>query len=162
MTFTMLLFALTFIAAVFAVLSPRVLYAAFGLALTSILVTILLYRFHSPIAGIIELSVCAGLITVIFIAVISLVKPTEPAQRSEMALAHYRKYGYLPFVLLFFGGLLALLHNPHLSASLPHVVSGGVQEIFWNTRQADLVGQVIVLLAGVFGIVILFREGAHK
>jgi len=162
MTFTILLFVLTFIAAVFAVLAPRVLYAAFGLAVTSVLVTILLYHFHSPIAGIIELSVCAGLITVIFISVISLVKPTEPAQRSEVALVHYRKYVYLPFVLLLIGGLLVLAGHPNLSISLPPVVTGSVQEIFWNTRQVDLIGQVVVLLAGVFGIVILFREGVTK
>ncbi len=162
MTFTILLFVLTFLAAIFTVLAPRVLFAAFGLAVTSMLVTILLYRFHSPIAGIIELSVCVGLITVVFIAVISMVKPTEPEQLPEMALAHYRKFGYLPFVLLLIGGLLALVGNPHLSTTLPQIATGSVQEIFWNSRQMDLVGQVIVMLAGVFGIVILFREGAHK
>lgn len=160
MTFTIILFVLTILAAIYAVVALRAMYAAFGLALTSVLVTILLYRFQSPIAGIIELSVCAGLITVIFIAVISMVKPEEPEQLTKMALTHYRKYGFLPFVLLLIGGLLMLMGHPHLSLPLPPTASGTVQQIFWNIRPVDLIGQVIVMLAGVFGIVILFKEGA--
>jgi multisubunit Na+/H+ antiporter MnhB subunit len=32
------------------------------------------------------------------------------------------------------------------------------KEILWNVRHLDILGQVIVLLAGAFGVAILFKE----
>jgi hypothetical protein len=32
-----------------------------------------------------------------------------------------------------------------------------VQEILWNARRTDVLGHIIMILAGVFGVVILFK-----
>jgi ethanolamine transporter EutH len=37
-----------------------------------------------------------------------------------------------------------------------------VQQVIWHTRQLDIAGQIIIILAGVFGVVILFKEGFKK
>ena len=46
-------------------------------------VTLILFLLKSPLAAVFELSVCAGLITVIFISVISLTNPLSQDERSE-------------------------------------------------------------------------------
>ncbi|HEX7561381.1 MAG TPA: hypothetical protein VF347_04240, partial [Candidatus Humimicrobiaceae bacterium] len=63
------------IAALMVVFSSRLLLAAISLAATSIMLTLLMFKLNSPIAAVFELSICAGLITVIFITTISFVKP---------------------------------------------------------------------------------------
>jgi len=46
---------------------------------------------------------------------------------------------------------------------LPAVVQEkNVANVLWNLRQVDLLGQAIILLVGVFGIVVLFKEGQKK
>ena len=37
-----------------------------------------------------------------------------------------------------------------------------VRDVLWNSRQLDIFGQIVVLLAGVFGIVLLFKETKKK
>jgi ethanolamine transporter EutH len=32
----------------------------------------------------------------------------------------------------------------------------------WNIRHIDIMGQIIILLTGVFGVVILFKERLRK
>jgi len=45
---------------------------------------------------------------------------------------------------------------------LPQAVELNVQEVLWNSRSLDLFGQIVIVLAGVFGTVILFRENNKK
>ena len=33
-----------------------------------------------------------------------------------------------------------------------------VRDVLWNVRRLDLVGQILIILAGVFGVVILFKD----
>ena len=70
----LILLSLLAVTALWAVMATRLLYAAIGLALSSVVLSIIMFRMDSPLAAVIELSVCAGLITAIFISVISLVK----------------------------------------------------------------------------------------
>lgn len=37
-----------------------------------------------------------------------------------------------------------------------------VQNILWGSRSLDLFGQIVIVLAGIFGTVILFREKDKK
>jgi multisubunit Na+/H+ antiporter MnhB subunit len=37
-----------------------------------------------------------------------------------------------------------------------------VRNILWNLRHADVLGQIIVLLAGAFSVVVFFKEEKKK
>jgi ethanolamine transporter EutH len=37
------------------------------------------------------------------------------------------------------------------------ITGEGVREVLWNQRHLDLLGQIAVLLAGAFGVVVLFK-----
>mgnify|MGYP001096395098 CR=1 FL=1 len=60
--------------AIMAVSFKELLFAAISLAALSAALAIVFYRLNSPYAAVIELSVCAGLITALFVSVISLTK----------------------------------------------------------------------------------------
>jgi NADH-quinone oxidoreductase subunit J len=147
------------IAALMVVFSSRLLLAAISLAVTSIVVTLLMFKLNSPIAAVFELSICAGLITVIFITTISFVKPVQQEDLVENRKKRIKKYVALPVILIIVGVVIKFVIKP-LTLSLPAVIQEtNVANVLWNLRQVDLLGQAIILLVGVFGIVVLFKEG---
>ncbi len=60
--------------AIMAVSFKNILFAAISLAGLSAGLAVIFYHLNSPYAAVIELSVCAGLITALFVAAISLTK----------------------------------------------------------------------------------------
>ena len=60
------------ISVILAVTIKDLLKAAISLAIASIILTMIFFEYNSPIAAVFELSICAGLITVLFTSVISL------------------------------------------------------------------------------------------
>ncbi len=130
------------------------LYVAVCLAAGSAILALVLFKFDANIAGVFELSVCAGLITVLFIATVSLTKDSD--KKVETRLPTY----FIPlFVLIFIGMdffIMQWLARSVLSAGAPQH-SGTFQQVFWNMRSSDILGQVALILAGVFGILSLFR-----
>jgi NADH-quinone oxidoreductase subunit J len=142
------------VAGIYTVLVPRLLYSAIGLAIASVILTILMFQLDAPLAGVFELSVCAGLITAIFVSAISLTRPgtcdeTEPGKALRAIL--------LPVIMAAVGGVF-LLARLYMLPTPPAAGSADVREVLWNARQFDLLGLVVVILAGVFGVVNLFRE----
>lgn len=130
------------------------LYVAVCLATISGLLALVLFMFGANIAGVFELSVCAGLITVLFISTVSLTKDSDKAV--ETRLPAY----FVPLVILLFIGIdFFIIH--WISNALPPVVtpqpSGTFQRVFWELRSADILGQIGLIGAGVFGILTLFR-----
>ena len=162
MNLILALLIILIIAALMVVFSSRLLLAAISLAVTSIVVTLLMFRLNSPIAAVFELSICAGLITVIFITTISFVKPVTEENLIENSKRRIKKYVALPIILIVVGLVTKFLMKP-LTLSLPAVIQEtNVTNVLWNLRQVDLLGQAIILLVGVFGIVVLFKEGQKK
>ncbi|HTY45063.1 MAG TPA: NADH-quinone oxidoreductase subunit J [Patescibacteria group bacterium] len=149
-------------ASLWTVLTRSLLRSAIGLALTSAILTILMIRLDSSLAAVFELSVCTGLISVLFISTISL---THPLTRKEI-LAHMRerraRFWFLPFLLIALGVILSLLKiKPPIDLPAPEAVKEA-RNVLWSLRQVDVMGQIIVLLTGVFGVVILFKERVKK
>jgi NADH-quinone oxidoreductase subunit J len=142
--------------ALWAVLAPRLLRAVIALAITSVLVTLLLFRLDSPLAAVFELSVCAGLVSAIFLGTITLTQPENEAQVSESTRERLRRYWYLPPLLLLLGVSLLQMGLPNV----PELASAGddVRKVLWTSRHLDLLGQIAVLVAGAFGVVVLFKE----
>lgn len=130
------------------------LYVAVCLATVSAIMAIVLFTFGANIAGVFELSVCAGLITVLFIATVSLTKDSD--QKVETRLPTY----FIPLFVLIFIGMDFFIMQWLARSVLPTgtlTSSGTFQKVFWEIRSSDILGQVALILAGVFGILSLFR-----
>ena len=152
------LLTLLLLAGIWAVMTLNLLKAAIGLAVTSAILALLLYLMDAPLAGVFELSVCAGLITVVFISVISLTKPLAGAEARARDRSRMKRFIFLPILVVIIGaGLYAL--RPHIDLPLPPAsMETDVRQVLWNARRLDLVGQILIILAGVFGVVILFKD----
>ena len=132
--------------------------AAIALAFTSVVLCIVMFKLDAPWAAVFELSVCAGLITVVFISAISLVKPATDEERAAHIRFKTRRYLLLPLILLVVGIALSYVQGRPLP--LPAAEAAGIEfrQLLWGPRALDLLGQVLVLLSGVWGVVILFKE----
>jgi NADH-quinone oxidoreductase subunit J len=154
----LIVLALMLLAAVWTVMTRGLVRAALGLAITSILLTIVMFLLGAGLAAVFELSVCAGLITVVFVSTIAMTRPYSHDQLMEKTRLRMRRYWLLPVILVAVGAALALLS---LGAPDPKATPGAVQDarqVLWGSRQTDLVGQVLVIFAGAFGVIVLFKE----
>jgi NADH:ubiquinone oxidoreductase subunit 6 (subunit J) len=156
-----ILSALLIIFAVLIILFRDLLYAAISLALASIMVSLLLFRYNANLAAVFELSVCAGLVTVLFIAAISLTKDSDRKSESKLPL-----YFFPLFFILIAGSdffILSWLREKMMnSGQIPGAEQASFGEFFWGHRGTDIWGQAAVLLAGVFGMLAVFRIRAGK
>lgn len=139
--------------------------AAMCLALASVSLAVILFLLHAPWAALFELSVCAGLVTVIFASTISMTR--EYRQPDSTPSEYHVRFSPLPFILIFVGVVLAAIvltsgFDVNLPATDPSGTVDTFKEVFWNTRQADILGQIIIILAGAFAVAILFKESTKE
>jgi NADH-quinone oxidoreductase subunit J len=135
------------------------LYVAVSLAAASAVLALVLFLYSANVAGVFELSVCAGLITVLFVSTVSLTKDSD--KKTESRLPAY----FMPLFALVFIGLNYFIVRWLAGAILPAGVpqpAGTFQRVFWEMRSVDILGQVALLLVGVFGILALFRLKAKE
>lgn len=155
----LILLSLMIVTAMGAIMARSLIKGAVGLALTSVILAILMFRLQAPLAAVFELSVCAGLITVIFISAISLTQPLAPADQPAQDHLRSKRYLWLPIILMAVAVALAFVWHPVWWPLPPPAAPGvDVKQVLWNQRPLDLFGQVVVLLAGIFGVVVLFKE----
>jgi NADH-quinone oxidoreductase subunit J len=158
--FIILIFLIIF--ALWTVMTRSLLRSAIGLALVSLVITLLMFRLKSPLAAVFELSVCAGLIPVLFVSTISLTYPLSREEVLQSMRDRLRRFWYLPFILVAIGIALSLFSVPlHLKLPPPEL-ERDVRAVLWNTRSVDVLGQIIILLAGAFAVIILFREASKN
>ncbi len=160
-THLFILIGLFLIPALLAVFSFDLLRAAIALLFCSVGLTLLLFHLGAPLAAVFELSVCAGLITVLFINAISLNRVVSQEEHDARKKDHYRRFAWLPVVLLVVA-IVLWVNQAHWNAGilLAHVKeSRTVGEMLWNIRGLDLIGQIAIILVGVYGVVVLFKRG---
>jgi len=146
------------VAALWTMMTRSLLRSAIGLALTSALLTVLMFRFQAPLAAVFELSVCTGLISVLFISTISLTHPLSKQEVLQQMKERISRFWYLPLLVVLAGIALSLFPAKlALNMPKPELVHD-VRMVLWNLRQLDIFGQIIVILAGVLGVVILLKE----
>lgn len=154
----LLLLVLLLLAGIWTVMTLSLLKSAIGLAVASAILALLLFRMDASLAGVFELSVCAGLITVVFISAISLTKPLTGAEARARDHSRVKRFIFLPVLIVAVCWTLYIL-RPHLDLPLPPAgLETDVRQVLWNVRRLDLVGQILIILAGVFGVVILFKD----
>jgi NADH-quinone oxidoreductase subunit J len=147
-------------AALWAVMSRSLLKATIGLAVTSAVITILMFRLESPLAAVFELSVCTGLITVVFVSTISLTKPLTHKEIVCLSRDRIKRFWPLPIMVIAVGAGLVMmkLRNDITVASSAWSLFKDVRTVLWNFRQLDMFGQIIVLIIGALGVSVLFEE----
>ena len=161
MTVNAILLGLLVAAALATVMTARLLRAVVGLAATSALVALLMFRLKAPIAAVFELSVCAGLIPAIFISTVGLTQRRTPAALAERQRAKLKAYWFLPILVVLVGVILSRLPL-HLGVTLPPpAAEASVRTVLWTQRPLDVIGQIVILLGGAFGVVVLLREFKH-
>jgi len=160
MKINLILLILMLIAALWTVMGRSLLKATISLAITSTIITILMFRLDSPLAAVFELSVCTGLITVIFVSTISLTKPLTHKEITELSKNRMKRFWYLPVIVAVVGAGLILMKikNDVTTMSGEWSLLHDVKSILWNFRQLDMFGQIVVLIIGALGVSILFEE----
>ncbi len=158
--FVSLAFLLVF--CVMAAMSHSLLRSAVYLALASAALGIIMYKLGAVWAAVVEVSACSGLVTVIFISAISLSKVKK--EEVQRMYGDKRQMRYLPVILIVLGAILIVLalgENFTLVNSKIRAAQD-FRDIFWNSRQADIVGQIITILVGGIAVFVLFRDEEGK
>lgn len=162
MIFYLLIFFIIVLSAMFSVIAKKILNSVIMLAVLSIGVSILLFVYNAPWAAVFELSVCAGLITVLFISAVSLIKHDEDEIKENRA-----KYIIFPLVLAGFI-ILCVTFVPEYFLKIEKfsyfnkVEERKLGELIWLYRGVDIIGQITLLAASVFVIKHIFRKTEVK
>jgi NADH-quinone oxidoreductase subunit J len=158
---TILLLLLVFALVLAVGLAKDLLKAAVALAAASVFLSVVLFHHGAWVAAVFELSVCAGLITVLFVSTVSLTKDSDQNEESKIT-------GYLlPAFLLFFVGVdffalkwIDRFVPPAKDLLKAATGTAGFSAAFWGERTTDVLGQAALILAGVFAILALFKRTA--
>lgn len=161
MIYHTLLFVLAAVFAMWAVMAKRLLTSAIMLALVSVCVSLIFFNFGAPWAGVFELSVCAGLITVLFIGAVSLIRSED-----EKAPENRARFYALPLAAAIFA-IAGWFYLPPFFENLAGWArlgagGGSIGLALWDMRRPDLLGQILMLAAGVFVIKSVFPRRTQK
>jgi NADH-quinone oxidoreductase subunit J len=148
------LLVLLVITAMMSVAFKDLLLAAISLAVSSVVLAVILFRFQAPWAAVFELSVCAGLITVLFISAISIIKKEE----HFLSESRFRFY-IMPIVIGVDGVLLWILGKQLIPFLSPVQIASDSYSLgtwIWAVRNLDVIGQICVIVAGVLMVKAFF------
>lgn len=158
MVLNLILLTALLLAGLWTVMTTRLLRSVIGLALVSVILSIIMFRLLSPIAAVFELSVCAGLISVIFVTTVSFTQRLSQEDVQVRRKERFARFWILPLIIVPVFILLMKFSKP-VAFRTPQVFNTeDVRYLLWNLRHLDLLGQIAIILAGVFGVVILFKE----
>jgi NADH-quinone oxidoreductase subunit J len=153
-----LLLVLLIASSITAVLVRDMLKAALSLAAASIILAIIFFRMGALYAGVFEVSVVAGLITVLFVSTIALTKTEDSVKERNWPVFLFPVF--LGLVVLF--DVLLMNRIGWLAKIGPNAVPDVNQNLFgqvlWTQRTFDLVGQIAIIMAGVVVVLALFRK----
>lgn len=136
--------------------------AAISLAAASAVLTVVMYLLGATLAAVLELSVCAGLITAVFVSTISLTSPASDKEKAGESRQWLKRVVYLPFMLAA-AGIGVWLIWPSLPLTLSEATPwADVTASLWNSPAVTVFGLVLIVLAGAFSVVVLFKGKAVK
>ncbi len=146
-----LLIAVSLTCALQAVRSKRLLVSALWLAGLSALLSVLFYSLGAEQVAVIELSVGAGLVTVLFVFAINVAGDQELSVREIVPLP-------IAVALVLISSLLLILLIIPIE---PPVRTSQVQpfvETLWQQRGLDMLVQIVLIFSGVLGLLGILAE----
>jgi uncharacterized MnhB-related membrane protein len=152
--FDLLIVAAMLTCAFQAVRGTRLLIAALWLAGASALAAIMLFRLGAPEVAVIELSVGAGLVTVLFVFAINIAGEEPPVALRSLVPAPLAWIAALCAV-----GLGAAMALPTLRAESALLQPDRFAKVLWEDRSLDVLLQIVLLIGGVLAVLGLLAEG---
>ena len=140
------------VCAIQAIRVQRLLISALWLAGTSALVALLIFLLGAPEVAVIELSVGAGLVTVLFVFAINIAgeEPLPIRQLVPRPLA----WALVVLSLILVGWLVL----PRQAIAKPIIDATPFARMLWELRGLDMLLQVILIFSGVLGVIGLLAE----
>ncbi len=137
-----------------AIQSKKLSHSALWLALTSGLVSLLIYLLGAPQIAVIELSVGAGVVTILLVFAINIVGDQQEAKKPLVPKA---------IAILVVFGIMILISSTLIpikdhSISVPKTVSLSLSEMMWQDRFLDTLLQIILIFTCVLGTLILMED----
>jgi uncharacterized MnhB-related membrane protein len=136
-----------------AIRAARLLVSAIWLAGVSALAAIALYLMDAREVAVIELSVGAGLVTVLFVFAISIAG-------EEIVVARALVPRRLAWVLVIAAVLLLAVMALSAFGVAPSAVTadGAFADMLWQTRGLDVLAQIVLIFGGVIGVLGLLAD----
>jgi uncharacterized MnhB-related membrane protein len=131
--------------------AQRLILATLWLASTSALVATLLYRLGAPEVAVMELSVGAGLVTVLFVFAFSIVGEVTLDPRGIVPRPLVWAM-ILAVVLLMGWFILPLTSSQNLVVQVPFSAT------LWDKRGLDVLAQIVLIFSGAIGLLGLLAE----
>ncbi|MCL2631957.1 MAG: hypothetical protein FWD45_02550 [Coriobacteriia bacterium] len=167
------LLALLLVAVLATVVVRNLLGSAILLAVTSTVVALILFVLEMKLAAVMELAVCAGLVTAIYASAISLSKPEQDEKRNVKAenRAWILRHLALPLILIALAVLVVfLVPQVPIDFGTAADAAGGaagaasptVQTVLWDLRMVDILSLALLILAGVLGVAALIGKREEK
>jgi NADH:ubiquinone oxidoreductase subunit 6 (subunit J) len=152
----MLILLLVILATAFsvgAIRARRLLTSALWLAGVSALISIVFFLYGARQVAVIELSVGAGLVTVLFVFAISIAGDDIVDTRPVLPWPFLIGISIL-FVLLLGWFILPASVNPFATIA----TEGSMSDMLWRQRGLDVLVQVVLIFSGVLGLLGLLAE----
>ena len=149
----LLLVILAMAFAIGAIRAGRLITSAIWLAGVSALISVVFYLFGAHQVAVIELSVGAGLVTVLFVFAISIagddILDTKPVLPWPLFIGIS-----ILFVLLLGAFILPASVNPFAAPGTEETLN----DVLWRQRGLDVLVQVVLIFSGVLGLLGLLAE----
>jgi NADH:ubiquinone oxidoreductase subunit 6 (subunit J) len=142
--------------AIQAIRETRLIVSALWLAGVSAVLSVVLYLMDAHVVAVIELSVGAGLVTVLFVFAINF--SGEEAATARAILPKPLSWGLVILSALLLGWLTLHLESPNPAESDIPVVEATFSTILWEDRGLDVLVQVMLIFAGTLGLLGLLAE----
>ena len=140
------------VCAVQAARSQRLLHSGLWLAGTSALVALEMYLLGAPEVAVIELSVGAGLVTVLFVFAVNIAG--EEAMSALPVVPRPLAWFLVGAFVLLFGWMTKDI----LWMSVPTLEPLYFKTVLWENRLLDVLLQIVLMFAGVLGVLGLLAE----
>jgi uncharacterized MnhB-related membrane protein len=141
-----------------AVRAQRLLLSALWLAGASALVALLMYLLGAPEVAVIELSVGAGLVTVLFVFAINI--SGEEALALQPIIPRPLAWVLVISSVLLLGWMNADILS--IQVEVHQAVQLQFKNVLWENRVLDLLLQMALIFSGVLGVLGLLAEGQPR
>ena len=150
--YLLILIVLSVIFAVQAIRASRLLNSALWLAGVSALVSLIFYLMGAAQVAVIELSVGAGLVTILFVFAISIAG--ESVIEAQTILPRPLIWG----LVILYVALLGWYLLPASLVGIPVSSEAPLAQVLWETRALDMLVQVVLIFCGVLGLLGILGE----
>lgn len=154
---SLVLLLVALVCAIQAVRSAQLLIATLWLAGVSACIAFFLYVLGAHAIAVIELSVGAGLVTILMVFAITMVG--EDSESHQPVVPRWMAIALPAAVLILAAGLLL---NAGISSSADSAPNENLSAVLWQLRGADVAAQLALIFAGVLGLLALLADDREE